>query len=216
MTDIAFRARFERFPATVKGAFVVRGEDPNPHQVAFHEARVVRLPGSRALGVPLETVTLDVPPHKDVFVPFEFPLGDLEPWWYELEADLDVDGSKRTLQGGKRFCVPWPRSQVRAANVRVDRSVKVGDATVSVDRCQSGSEGLTVRFSVQPPGPVVLRLFADGRKLDVVEQEVEPASGKGVARGYPILRAHRELRIEVSAKGRDPSGPAEIRVALPS
>jgi hypothetical protein len=62
----------------------------------------------------------------------------------------------------------------------------------------------------------VLRLFADDRKLDVVEQELEPTSGKGVLRAYPILRSHRELRIEVGGKGRDRSGPAKILVALPS
>jgi hypothetical protein len=213
VTDVSLRARFERFPATVKGAFVVRGEDADPHQVAFHEARVVRLPGSAGREIPLDTVTLEVPPHKDLFVPFEFPLGDLDPGWYALEADVDVDGAPRTLPGGKRFCVPWPRSQVRATNIRLDHSVKVGDSTVSIERCQSGSEGLTVRFSVQPAGEVPMRIFADDRKLEVVEQEVEPSTGKGVAKAYPILRSHRELRIELGGKT---AGPAEVRVELPS
>jgi hypothetical protein len=211
---VSLRARFERFPATVKGAFVVRGEDPDPHQIAFYEARVIRLPGSAARGIPLDAVTLDVPPHKDLFVPFEFSIADLEPGWYDVEAEVDVDGYRRTLAGGKRFCVPWPRSQVRAASVRLDKHVKVGDATVSVERCHSGSEGLTVRYSVRPPGPVAIKLFADDAKLDVVEQEVELSSGKGVAKAYPLLRAHRELRIEVWEKGRSQSEPARIRVDL--
>ena len=43
---ISVRARFERFPATVKGAFIIRGEDPDPHQVVFREARVVAIGGA--------------------------------------------------------------------------------------------------------------------------------------------------------------------------
>ena len=46
---ISVRARFERFPATVKGAFIFRGEDANPHQVAVEGARVAGLgAGGRA------------------------------------------------------------------------------------------------------------------------------------------------------------------------
>ena len=82
-----------------------------------------------------------------------------------------------------------------------------------MERCQSGAEGLTLRFAVQPPDPVSLRLFADGSRLDVVEQEVEPASGKGVLKAYPLLRSHRTLRIEVSGKTRGKS--ADVTVDLP-
>src|ERR687888_2045334 len=106
MSDISLRARFERFPATVKGAFVVRGEDAYPHQVAFHEARVVRAPGPGGQAIPLTPVTLDVPPHKDLFVPFEFSIGEFEPGWYGLEADVEGDGERRAMPGGRRFFVP--------------------------------------------------------------------------------------------------------------
>jgi hypothetical protein len=215
--DVSLRARFERFPATVKGAFVVRGEDADPHQVVFNEARVVRTPGAGASVMPvaIPTVTLHAPPHKDVFVPFEFPISDLDPGWYELEADVDVDGAPRTMSGGKRFSVPWPRGMVRSATVRVDRSVSVGDAEVTVDRCQSGAEGLTVRYTVQPPQDVTIELFADGTRIDVVEQEAEAASGKGVARAYPLLKTHRALRIEIGASGAGKTA-AKIDVDLPS
>ena len=120
--DVSVRARFERFPATVKGAFVVRGEDRDPHQIVFHEARVVRVPGPGGSPVAIAGVTLDVPPHKDLFVPFEFPIGELDPGWYDLEAIVDIDGNPRTMSGGRRFCVPWPRSAVRSATVRMDPS----------------------------------------------------------------------------------------------
>jgi len=206
VNDISLRARFERFPATVKGAFVVRGEDTVPHQIVFHEARVVRVPGPGARPIPLDAVTVDVPPHRDVFVPFEFPIADLEAAWYGLEAEVDVDGGHRTLDGGRRFCVPWPRSEIRAVSVRIDRNVKVDDATVTLERCQSGTEGLQLRYSVQPPVEPSFRIFADGAKLDLVEQELEQASGRGRARAYPVLRSHTTLRIEVAAS---PRGAAE-------
>src|ERR687888_2542833 len=214
MSDISLRARFERFPATVKGAFVVRGEDAYPHQVAFHEARVVRAPGPGGQIIALAPVTLDVPPHKDLFVPFEFSIGEFEPGWYGLEADVEVDGERRAMPGGRRFCVPWPRAAVRSASFRVGRTVEVGNATVSLERCQSGPEGLMVRFSVQPSQDVVLRLTADGGRIDVADLEVDPHSGKGTARAYPLLRSHRSLRVEVAtAKGRDSTA---IDVDLPS
>ena len=87
----------------------------------------------------------------------------------------------------------------------MDRTLKAGEATVVLERCQSGVEGLTVRFTVQPPDPVVFRLSADGSRLDVVEQEVDPASGKGTVKAYPLLRAHKTLRIEVAGKARGKS-----------
>jgi hypothetical protein len=214
--DVSLRARFERFPATVKGAFVVRGEDPDPHQIVFLRARVVRVPGSGGHEVPVSTVTLDVPPHRDLFVPFEFPIAEFEPGWYGLEADVEIDGGPRTMPGGKRFCVPWPRGTVRSASVRVDRTVEVGGSKVSIDRCQSGAEGLSLKFHVQPPQPVTVRLFADGSRIDVVEQEVEPSSGKGIARAYPLLKSHEALRIEVGGGGGKDQPAAEIEVPLTS
>jgi len=211
--DISLVAHFERFPATVKGAFVVRTGGRDPHQVAFHEARVVRVPGPGERQIHIEQVTLDVPPRRDLFVPFEFTISDLEPAWYGLEADVDVDGSPRTVGGGKRFCVPWPRSAVRAMSVRVDKRVKVGGSTVTVERCQSGTDGATLRFSIDPPQEMAVRLFADDRRLDVVEQEVEPVSGRGTLKAYPLLRSHSTLRIEVAGKARGKG--AGITVKLP-
>ena len=84
---------------------------------------------------------------------------------------------------------------------------------MSVERCQSGAEGLTLRFTVQPPQPIGLRLFADDARLDVVDQDVDPVSGKGTAKAYPSLRSHRTLRIEVAGKPR--AKGAEITVPLP-
>jgi hypothetical protein len=82
-----------------------------------------------------------------------------------------------------------------------------------VERCQSGTDGATLRFSVDPPQEVSVRLFADDRRLDVVEQEVEPSSGRGTVKAYPLLRSHTTLRIEVAAKPR--AKGSEFTVKLP-
>ena len=56
---VAIRAHFERFPATVKGAFVLRSADPDPHQVVIHGAKVAELSGHGAYPIDLEETVLD-------------------------------------------------------------------------------------------------------------------------------------------------------------
>jgi len=72
MSDaVAIRARFERFPAAVKGAFLLRGADGMPHQVRLETARAAELGGGAPCPVPIEPVVLEVAPTMDTFVPFE-------------------------------------------------------------------------------------------------------------------------------------------------
>ena len=105
MSDpISVRARFERFPETVKGAFIFRGEDANPHQVAVEGARVAGLGAGGSSPVPLSPVTLDVVPHRDVFVPFELPLSELEPGWYTLVCRVRA---RRFVAGRSRYVVRY-------------------------------------------------------------------------------------------------------------
>ncbi|MGZ4151159.1 MAG: hypothetical protein ACXVP3_01800, partial [Actinomycetota bacterium] len=68
---LSVRARFERFPATLKGAFIIRGEDPDPHQVALGPARIVPVTGGEGRPIAIAESTLDIAPKQDVFVPFE-------------------------------------------------------------------------------------------------------------------------------------------------
>jgi hypothetical protein len=212
MTDpgISLRTRFERFPATVKGAFVLRGEDADPHQVRVRGSRVIRLPAGEGRGVPMEPVTVDVPPHQDVFVPFELPIGELESGWYGFLIELDVDGSPRTAEGDRRFAIPWPRGTLRTGTVKVDRSVALGEAGVRVDRLQSTADSTTLRFEVTPPGPVTVGLRADGRVLDVLSVQVDGGGGEGVVVAYPLPRGARRLAI-VFGRGDD---RAEVAVPL--
>ena len=46
---IAIRAKYERFPAAVKGAFLLKGADGLPHQVRLEDASALELgDGARA------------------------------------------------------------------------------------------------------------------------------------------------------------------------
>ena len=208
---VSIRVRFDRFPATVKGAFVVRGDDADPHQVAIHGARLVRLPGGSGPPVPLAPVTLDAPPHQNLFVPFEVSVADLEPGWYGFELDVDVDGSPRTQRGDRRFVVSWPRGAVRTGTVRVDREVAVGELTVSLERIQCERDSASVRFRVRPPAPVSVRVDAGRHRIESVDLELDEGTGVGTAMTYPVLRAHGTLRVEFGS-GRD---RGELSVELP-
>jgi hypothetical protein len=209
---VSVRARFERFPATIKGAFILRGEDADPHQVAFREAHVVGIGLGSSHPVPMASVTLDVAPHRDVFVPFEVPVGDLDPGWYTMVCDLEVDGLERTYDGGRRFSVAWPRASVRRGQVKVGRGVEVGDARVVVEHVELAGDSLRVHLHADPPAPLGARISVDGRRLEVLDVEVDEGSGRGKITAYPAMRTHRTLRIELRGRGRGAEGALEVEL----
>jgi hypothetical protein len=211
--QVSVRARFERFPATVKGAFILRGEDADPHQVELRGAAVVEI-GSRATApIPMTAASLDVVPHRDVFVPFEVPIGELEPGWYTLQAELEIDGNPGAFDGGRRFSVPWPRATVRRGQVRVDRDVTLGDATVRVEHVDCGGDSAKVHLRVDPPGPLGLAMIAGGDPIEVLEVEADDASGRVKATTYPVMRVHRSLRLEL--QGATKGASASLDIPLP-
>jgi hypothetical protein len=210
MTEpISVRARFERFPATVKGAFILRGEDADPHQVAFGAASVVGIGLGTAHPMPMAPVTLDVAPHRDVFVPFEMSVGDLDPGWYTMTCDLEVDGVARTYDGGRRFSVSWPRASVRRGQVKVNRRLAVGDSRVLVEHVDCGGDSVKVHLRVDPPAPVTARLSADGRPLEVLDTEIDE-NGRGRVTAYPVMRVDATLRIELRGKARGSDAALEV------
>src|SRR4029079_17485992 len=88
MTDAALpidvRTRYDRFPATIKGTFVLRGADGMPHRVLFESAALERMPTGSARPRGAGASIVDVPPGRDLFVPFEVSIVDLEPSWYAV------------------------------------------------------------------------------------------------------------------------------------
>ena len=209
---ISVRARFERFPATIKGAFILRGEDADPHQVVFRGANVVGIGLGSSHPMPVSPFTLDVAPHRDVFVPFEVPVADLDSGWYTMACDLEVDGSERTYDGGRRFSVAWPRASVRRGQVKVGRAIEVGEARVMVEHVELASDCVRVHLRVEPSTPLGARVSADGRRLEVLDVEVDEGSGRGKITAYPALRTHRTLRLELRARGRGAEGALDVEL----
>jgi hypothetical protein len=212
---ISVRTRFERFPATVKGAFVIRGEDSDPHQVAVKRGWVVRLPASPGPALPLQPVTVDVPPHRDVYVPFELATSDLDPGWYAFEIEMEVDGSPRRMVGDRRFAIAWPRGTVRTGTVKVDRATRLGKGQVVLERLQLTADATTIRFSVEPPEPVGIRLDVGRTRKDVLAVDVDQETGEGTAVAYPLHRSDRTVRVEFQL-GRGRAGDrADLTIQLP-
>jgi hypothetical protein len=211
---VSVRARFERFPATVKGAFILRGEDADPHQVVFSAANVVGIGLGVSHSMPMAAATLDVAPHRDLFVPFEMPVSDLDPGWYTLTCDLEVDGIAGTYDGGRRFSVAWPRATVRRGQLRVGKAAALGGGKVVVEQVDCAGDSIRVHLRLDPPGPVTVRLTADGDRLDVLETELDETSGRVKVTAYPLLRSHRRLRLELRGKAR--GADAAVELTLPS
>jgi hypothetical protein len=209
---VAIRAHFEKFPATVKGAFVLRSADRDPHQVVIRAARVTELSGAGSQPIELQETTLDVAPKLDFFVPFEFPVTELGAGWYCLETDVDVDGVATVVRPERRFAMAWPRATVRRGTVPVGEKVEIdGGSTVLVDRLECTGDSVTVRVAVDPPDPVEWKLRADGERLAVLDAQLDGETGKGRTTAYPLLKTHRALTIELAQR----RAKATVEVVLP-
>jgi hypothetical protein len=212
MTEpVSMRTRFERFPATVKGALVFRGEDRDPHQVVIGRARVVRLPDRPARELSLGSVTITVPPHQDVFVPFELQVAELEPGWYGFHVELELDGAPIALDGDRQFSVSWPRGSMRTGTVRVGREIEVGEHRVVVDRVHLAADSLLLRFSVAPPSHIDVRVRAGDRPLHLVTIEMNGETGLATATAYPVPRSESDLHVRFDAGGRS-RGELEVHL----
>jgi hypothetical protein len=195
---VSIRASFERFPATVKGAFVLRGADRNPHQVRIEAARVREVSGRGAQPIGLEPVTLDVAPNLDLFVPFEFAITELTAGWYGLECDVAIDGDAENVRPAKRFAVPWPRATVRRGNATVNKTARLENGPkVHVEQLECGGDSTKVSYSTAPPEAIQIRLAADGAPLTILETEFDEGSGRGRVTAYPVMRTQSRLTIDV-------------------
>jgi hypothetical protein len=208
---LSVRARFERFPATLKGAFILRGEDPNPHQVVLGPARIVPVTGGEGRRIAIPESTLDIAPRQDVFVPFETGVAELDPGWYELECEIEVDGLRRTYPGGRRFCVAWPRASTRRGSVRVGKELTLDGVRVALQQLECAADHVTVQLRTTPPTDVAVRLHADGAPVPVIDVQRDEGSGAAKVTAYPILKSQRAVHIDLRA-GR---ASAEVDVTLP-
>ncbi|HEX7247113.1 MAG TPA: hypothetical protein VF351_03330 [Actinomycetota bacterium] len=194
---VSIRAHYERFPATLKGAFVLRGDDPDPHQVRIDAARVVELSGRAGQVMNVEAATLDVAPHLDLFVPFEVPLLDLEPGWYQLELDVAVDGDDGVVRPGDRFVVAWPRGSMRRGAASVGREIETGSVGVTIEQVECATD--SVRVTYQAPARAGLTVSVDDVTLSLIDEDYDADTGKGRVTTYPAPKSHSLLAI--SARG---------------
>jgi hypothetical protein len=192
---VSIRAHFERFPATVKGAFVLRAAARDPHQVKILTARVVELSGRDSRPIDIEPVTLDVAPRLDLFVPFEFPVTDLAPGWYGLECEITVDGIPAVIRPGKRFPMAWPRATVRRGTVPVGKGMPAKTGKIQLDQIDCAGDSIKITYSAAEP--CAIKLSADGQSVTVIEEEFDEEAGQGLVTAYPLMRTQTKLTIDV-------------------
>ncbi|HEX2266975.1 MAG TPA: hypothetical protein VHI97_02070, partial [Actinomycetota bacterium] len=222
------------FPAAVKGAFVVRGADGNPHVVRVEWARVARFPSGPATPFPAEERILDANPIRDLFVPFEAPVLDLQPGWYVIESSVQVDGAGSWVFASRPFSIPWPRSEIRRGTIPLGKGVAAGDQRFGLERVELSANWSAVIWKPVRGGraekggedPVEATeapeatgiLVADGEELEVVPDEAVgiPQLRSAVERrtvSYPVRRSSRSLAVMMRLPSGNESEP--ISVPLP-
>jgi hypothetical protein len=230
------RTRFERFPASIKGAFVLRGADGNPHSARFVEATVARIPTGPKKPVPVEDRMLDIAPNRDLFVPFEVAVSELEPSWYAIQSDVEVDGWRTWDYSSRPFTIPWPRTDVRRGTVTVGRPVSVEGSEFVVERVEFGSDRTAVVWRPRgartdkksdqptpeaeregPAGEAVV--VVDGERIEILPPSAGSSSSSSSARLapgerstilYPVPRSARSVEVRVRISGKSESEPLSV------
>jgi hypothetical protein len=82
-----------------------------------------------------------------------------------------------------------------------------------VEQVDCTGDSIRIALAVQPPSEITVKLSADGRRLEVLEVEIDDDTGNGRVTAYPLLRSDRVLRIAVRGRGR--GAEAAIDVPLP-
>lgn len=226
---VQVQIRFERFPVSIKGAFVLRGGDGYPHSVQFNWARVARIPAGPTKPIALEDRILDVAPIRDLFVPFEVAVVEMDPSWYVVESSLRVDGGRSYTYSGRPFTIPWPRSDIRRGTVPVSKTVRVGDLDFHIERLELGWDSAAVLW--QPPGGgdeaerkdppergAGAILKADGVELEPLPDQAgsrltEPRTpGQRRALTYPVMRSATSLHVLMQLPSGQESEPLPIKL----
>ncbi len=227
---VEVRTKFERFPASLKGAFVLRGADGNPHTARFVDSAVARIPAGPKKPVPLEDRLLDVAPARDLFVPFEVSVSELEPSWYVIETSIEVDGWRTWSSESRPFTIPWPRSDVRRGAVAVSRPVRLEGREFVVERVEFGPDTTAVVWRPTgaeapsgdaagrgaPPSREEAVVIVDGEVIEVVPAAAVASRPERLSAGerrstfYPVPRSARRLEVRVRLPKAGESDPLPV------
>lgn len=220
LTPVAVDAVFERFPASVRGAVVVRGVDADPHQIRLRSADVVEVssPGRPVRPLALGDVVVDVAPRDRVMIPFEVAFADLDPGWYGVRAVVAVDGQQEVNGPDRldhRFCVPWPAGSVRRESIDAGVRIKVpGSGGATVERLACRAEKAVVHWRHAPSEDPSFREFDDlkvtagRRRLPVLGDVFEWSTGARTTTIYPVLKDDTVLTFELDRRNR-PDKPVQ-------
>lgn len=225
---VRVQTRFERFPASIKGAFVLKGGDGDPHAVKFDWARLARIPAGPARPIILEERLLDVAPDRDLFVPFEVAVSEMEPSWYVVESSLRVDGGRSYPYSGRPFTIPWPRSDVRKGTIHVSKTVRAGGLSFQVERVELGWDSTAVLWqpregkedaAAEPRGAEAgAVLIADGAELERLPDEAgsrlsEPRTpGEQRTVTYPLMRSSHSLQLVMRLASGEAGEPVSLQL----
>jgi hypothetical protein len=212
---VAIRIVFERFPVTIKGAFVLRGGDPDPHVARLVGAQVIRTPGDEGKPIAVETSPMDVAPRLDLYLPFEAAIADLEPGWYVVRCELQVDGGRPTEVDSKPFSIAWARGTTATGSMAPGERMEFGSRAVVVDRVDLRTDRVEVLWRTEDwtGAEPALSVAADGDKLDPVPARPTPsdqAAGRRRSISYPAPRGTQALTIQLST----PSGSKRLVVPI--
>ncbi len=214
---VLLRIVFERFPVTIKGAFVLRGGDPDPHVARIVGAELARTPAGPTRPIPVEGAPMDVAPRLDLFLPFEAVIAELDPGWYLVRCELQVDGGRPTFVDSRPFSVAWSRGATATGTASPSARAAFGVRSVVIDRVDLRGDRVEVLWRTEnwTGGDPGLALSADGADLEPLPPRAggsaEPP-GRHRSVWYPAPRGTRALAIQVSTRS---SGKQRVVIPLP-
>ena len=103
-----------------------------------------------------------------------------------------------------------PRATVRRGPVKVGERVRLGDGRVNVEQVDCAGDSIRITLAVEPPSELAVRLTADGRRLDVLEVEIDEDTGRGRVTAYPLMRSDEMLRIGLKGRGRGAEASIDV------
>jgi len=216
-SPVLVQTRYDRFPATVKGAFVLRGGDANPHLARLLRAGIDLVPEGQVKEIPMGDVRVDVAPGKDLYVPFEASITDLNPGWFVVASDMQIDGGSVMRSASRPFSVPWPRGEVRTGSTPVEATTSVGGRKVRIERIDLKNDRTIVVWREEDALESESVIHAEvttgeGALAAVPDATQEGRLGERRSTFYPASRDVNLLALSFALESGERSDPVETRL----